>query len=615
MKLQSKEHFLESDLLRSPLLTAFKFSIFFVSIYSILIITQFSNTISFYLSITTIVLIPILYFLKKNFLLYLAILIFTVNSTYYRFSDSQINTNNQFKDIEVLLDGDVKSIISSHYNRSSIIANATVESKHFNSFNTNILLTIFRYDDLKIIEGEKFQCKAKLNTIPQKIFPNEFPTKQHLKSLKVNFTATSSSKEFIIYDDSNIFYKVLNHLRNDFKNKIFLLFPEDVADVIFAITIGDKSFISKEEKQIYSLTGTSHIMAVSGLHVGIIAVFLYFFTFFIKNEKLKYLINSLLLIGYVVLTGLQASSIRAASIAIMIYLAIVLKKHYDIKNLLGFAIVIFILIQPEIILSVSFQFSVAAFLGIVLYTKRISDYINYKVNTKSDLLSNLIILISTSISAMIFTSPLVAYYFNNFTLLGIISNMYAIPIISLSLILSFIVLFISFLSFELSFLFANSVTFLIRLLEGLNSYVVKIEYLFYSGYNSLIYAVIFSLIILVLLNYKSFIKSASYIALGLIIVFSYSYYAKENTYIKDNYYYKVKLIEKEKVVDLYIFDKSKNTSIFLDYSLLEYIEETNKNIRLTINGDNGRFFYDNIKDNVTLDSLIFDAKNIINYFK
>lgn len=615
MKLQSKEHFLESDLLRSPLLTAFKFSIFFVSIYSILIITQFSNTISFYLSITTIVLIPILYFLKKNFLLYLAILIFTVNSTYYRFSDSQINTNNQFKDIEVLLDGDVKSIISSHYNRSSIIANATVESKHFNSFNTNILLTIFRYDDLKIIEGEKFQCKAKLNTIPQKIFPNEFPTKQHLKSLKVNFTATSSSKEFIIYDDSNIFYKVLNHLRNDFKNKIFLLFPEDVADVIFAITIGDKSFISKEEKQIYSLTGTSHIMAVSGLHVGIIAVFLYFFTFFIKNEKLKYLINSLLLIGYVVLTGLQASSIRAASIAIMIYLAIVLKKHYDIKNLLGFAIVIFILIQPEIILSVSFQFSVAAFLGIVLYTKRISDYINYKVNTKSDLLSNLIILISTSISAMIFTSPLVAYYFNNFTLLGIISNMYAIPIISLSLILSFIVLFISFLSFELSFLFANSVTFLIRLLEGLNSYVVKIEYLFYSGNNSLINAVIFSLIILVLLNYKSFIKSASYIALGLIIVFSYSYYAKENTYIKDNYYYKVKLIEKEEVVDLYIFDKSKNTSIFLDYSLLEYIEETNKNIRLTINGDNGRFFYDNIKDNVTLDSLIFDEKNIINYFK
>ncbi len=615
MKLQSKEHFLESDLLRSPLLTAFKFSIFFVSIYSILIITQFSNTISFYLSITTIVLIPILYFLKKNFLLYLAILIFTVNSTYYRFSDSQINTNNQFKDIEVLLDGDVKSIISSHYNRSSIIANATVESKHFNSFNTNILLTIFRYDDLKIIEGEKFQCKAKLNTIPQKIFPNEFPTKQHLKSLKVNFTATSSSKEFIIYDDSNIFYKVLNHLRNDFKNKIFLLFPEDVADVIFAITIWDKSFISKEEKQIYSLTGTSHIMAVSGLHVGIIAVFLYFFTFFIKNEKLKYLINSLLLIGYVVLTGLQASSIRAASIAIMIYLAIVLKKHYDIKNLLGFAIVIFILIQPEIILSVSFQFSVAAFLGIVLYTKRISDYINYKVNNKSDLLSNLIILISTSISAMIFTSPLVAYYFNNFTLLGIISNMYAIPIISLSLILSFIVLFITFLSFELSFLFANSVTFLIRLLEGLNSYVVKIEYLFYSGYNSLIYAVIFSLIILVLLNYKSFIKSASYIALGLIIVFSYSYYAKENTYIKDNYYYKVKLIEKEEVVDLYIFDKSKNTSIFLDYSLLEYIEETNKNIRLTINGDNGRFFYDNIKDNVTLDSLIFDEKNIINYFK
>jgi competence protein ComEC len=614
MKLENKEHFLKSEILKSPHLIAFKFSIFFILFYCLFIFIELPQIISLYLSIISLIFIPFLYYKKFKTFLFSSILVLCVSTSYFRFTDNQININKQFKDIEVLIEGKVKNVISSNHNKIVVLANCNISSKDFKAFNSIVKIDIFNTDLLQLTEGEKFNCKAKISSLTNKVFPTEFPTKQNLNSFKVNFTAKTSAKDFAIYNDASILNKTLNKIQRNFKNNIFFLFPSDVADIIYAITIGDKSFISKEEKQIYSLTGTSHIMAVSGLHVGIIAVFIYFFTFFIKEYKYRLPINSLLLIGYVILTGGQPSSIRAVGLAILVYFAIILKKHYDIRNLLGFAVIVFILIQPEIILSISFQFSVAAFLGIILFTNKISDPIIINLKISNNLAKYIIILFSTSLSAVIFTSPLVAYYFNNFTLLGIISNLYAIPLISLSLILSFLILLISFISYDLSFLLANSVTMLIRLLEGLNSKLINLNYLYFTGETALLISLIFSIILLIIINHKSILKSVSYLIFVGLFIFVFYTYNNKQTYYKDNYYYKVKLIRKNDLLDLYIYDLNKNTTIYLDMGLVNYITQQKDKVRITYNGDNGRYLFDKLKNKITLDTLIYEKENIKNYF-
>jgi len=589
----------------TPYFAVTKFLIFFLITYSLLLYLNIDSINIIYLSFFFI---PFLVFsiLKKHLkIVYFTFAILIANFTYinFKFDNYQFDLeyiNNQ----EVLVDGLIKDILFESTQSITFVADAKINSKFSDEINSQILMVLFKKVNININENERFKCKALISTFQDKVFPEEFPSKLYAISNKVNFHTIVKQKDFFIYQKASPFYQFTNNLKKLFNNQIRYLFPEDVAKIISAITIGEKSYLSKEEKEKHSLAGTSHIIAVSGLHVGIIAVILFYLTVFIKNEWIKISIIIAFVFLYVFATGLQASAIRAAIMASMLLIGRASNRHIEFINILSFSILIFIIISPEIIFSVSFQLSVAALLGIILYTDLILKSIVNTFKIENKLAYKILNIFSVTLAAMMFLSPISAYYFNTFSLTGLLANFYAIPLISLSLALSIPSILISFVSFDFAFLFGESITFLIRSIDYINNFLLDFEFLYVKNSLSILYAVGFLLIILIIYHSYSLKNGVINFALSSLLIATLYINFSSTEFYRDNLSYSFYIEEGIDKIDLYLVDKKEDNDVFKDRDLYQYLlSNKGKKLNLKFNDNNGQSIYDNLKDSIKIDTL------------
>ena len=194
-----------------------------------------------------------------------------------------------------------------------------------------------------------------------------------------------------------------------------------------AILLGQKKNLDKEVSEAYVTAGAMHILAVSGLHVGIVYGF---FFLFVKPYRLKvrkrvlYLSLIILLIwGYALLTGMSPSVMRAATMFSLMALAQMKSRNPSIFNAIALSAVILLVSDPFLIYAVGFQLSYLALIGILVIqplmvrlwnpSNRIVDYI-WQITT-------------VSFAAQLATFPISAYYFHVFPTYFAIANLVAIP--------------------------------------------------------------------------------------------------------------------------------------------------------------------------------------------
>lgn len=181
--------------------------------------------------------------------------------------------------------------------------------------------------------------------------------------------------------------------------------------IISAMTLGDKSHITSETRTNYSISGASHILAVSGLHISII--FQLILLLGGKKRRHPYIPVACALIGiwaYTLFIGMPASSVRASSM-LSIYSAAILmgRKRLSINGLLLAAIAMLIY-SPKYLFDISFQLSFLAVLSILLL---------YPLLGKN--------VIWVSLAAQIGTMPITAYYFGRISCYSLLTNLIAIP--------------------------------------------------------------------------------------------------------------------------------------------------------------------------------------------
>lgn len=202
---------------------------------------------------------------------------------------------------------------------------------------------------------------------------------------------------------------------------------EKAAQVLKAFLLGEKQDLDEELSDAYVKAGTMHILAVSGLHVGMIYGFFFLFFKPMQSSSRKRLvllsIIVMLIWGYAMLTGLSSSVMRAASMFTLLSLAQVISRSPSIINSLALSAVILMVIQPFIIFEVGFQLSYAAVLGIVLLQPKISGM----WLPKNKFLYYLWEITTVSIAAQLATFPISAYYFHVFPNYGLLANLWAIP--------------------------------------------------------------------------------------------------------------------------------------------------------------------------------------------
>lgn len=214
--------------------------------------------------------------------------------------------------------------------------------------------------------------------------------------------------------------------------------------VLAAMTLGDKSALSHELKDDYSIAGASHVLALSGLHLGIIYGVLTLLTLGFRRRLVPQILIMLAVWTYVVLVGMSASVVRSAVMLTVISLVIILKRRSILLNSLGLAAFIMLLFDPFDLYDIGFEMSFMAVLGIALFQPMLCP--QRPANTiLSKVLYGIWGVISVSIAAQIGTAPLVAYYFGRFSCYFILTNLIVIPCAWLILYGVIVVVLLSFI--------------------------------------------------------------------------------------------------------------------------------------------------------------------------
>lgn len=225
-------------------------------------------------------------------------------------------------------------------------------------------------------------------------------------------------------------------------------FPDAYA-VVAAMALGDKSALTQELKDVYSVTGASHILALSGLHLGIIYTLLSLFVFRRRWQVLSQMVIILSIWTFVFLVGMSTSVVRSA-VMLSVY-ALLSLSHRDRMsvNTLAFTAIVMLMISPMSLFDVGFQMSYMAVLSILLFVPLMESVFTAKYLMSHRVVRWLWGMVAVSLSAQIGTAPLIAYYFGRFSCYFLLTNFIVIPAAMLILYLSLVVLIVPSLAYIL----------------------------------------------------------------------------------------------------------------------------------------------------------------------
>lgn len=226
-------------------------------------------------------------------------------------------------------------------------------------------------------------------------------------------------------------------LRQQILNILDTVFPEDTAAFAKALLLGDKTGLSYETDRNFQISGISHVIAVSGMHVAILFSFLY--NLCGKRRYLTALIGIPVLILFCAVAGFTPSIVRACIMQCLMILALLINREYDPPTALAFSVVVLLAVNPMTVTNVGFQLSTACMAGIFLFNapinrwlmdkKRLGAYKKGK-SWKAKLGRMVAGTISMTLSANVFTVPLCAIHFGMVSLVGIVTNLMVLWVIS-----------------------------------------------------------------------------------------------------------------------------------------------------------------------------------------
>ncbi len=347
-----------------------------------------------------------------------------------------------------------------------------------------ILLYLKKSMDFKRPQiGDRFLIVAKLRPIQSPANPEEFNYQQYLSYHNIYYQVfTDSSSRIGLSGHKNSIYRIAAELRDQSLKVLqkYLNSPQELG-VAEALLMGYKDDLDPEITAAFMRTGTLHVLAVSGMHAGIIYLILAFLTAPLTKRKYGKVFQVILLLFgiwlYAFMTGLSSSVLRASVMFSFITIGKLLKYHVNIYNIIYSSAFILLLYDPHFLVDVGFQLSYLAVLGIVFIQPMISKWYTPRFWLSKYVWG----LISVSLAAQLLTFPIGIFYFHQFPNYFILSNLLIIPITSLALIGLIALLVFQMLPF-LAILLGKALLYLIQF----NNWLVKgIDQLPYSYINGL----------------------------------------------------------------------------------------------------------------------------------
>ena len=315
-----------------------------------------------------------------------------------------------------------------------------------------------------------------------------------------NIGKYNKHKVYSAYCISDNFYVVGNDalsitekVREGVKDTLHKNLNKDNADVAYAMLFGDKSAMSYEVYEAFSFAGISHMLAVSGLHIGFLVGFMTFIlSLFHTSDRTNLIVISVVLVFYCTLCDFTASVVRATVMAIVLMCGNMLGTQHDNLSSLSLAGIVILIFNPLNLFDYGFQLSFLCVLAMITLNKYIADAL-MKIKFPRVIASALAISISVNIAI----APLTAILFGTINIIGIFTNILLIPIFSIAFPLMFYSSMISALIYALGFLLSvpNVLLHLIRMICNLVKGTVGAISVFRISYVVVILMIAFLLIL------------------------------------------------------------------------------------------------------------------------
>lgn len=350
------------------------------------------------------------------------------------------------------------------------------------------------------------------------------PNKSYYKGLVIMFSIiTLGYFSVCIEKPSKQNLNIIENLANKTNTSISEIFSThlstDTSAICKALCIADKSELTSTIKKEFSRAGASHILAVSGMHVGIIFTAISTLLGLISKRRnytnISNLVAIIFLWFYAFICGLQPSIVRACTMFTVPIIAKILNRDNISFNCLLFTAFCMLIYDYSYLFNIGFQLSFLAVAGILLFQERIFNI--FPLQNK--ILIWLWSMTSVSIAAQITTLPLTIYYFHNIPVLSLISNLFIIPLSTLLIYSSSIFLSLSYFpNNHFIILITNKLS---HALTSVIKYFSDISFAVVEHINISIFQVILLYIIILIIKY--FLESKKPVCviwiLSLIILF------------------------------------------------------------------------------------------------
>lgn len=429
-----------------------------------------------------------------------------------KYAKFQSNISQDIKFIGTVIEEEKES---EYYNNYIVKINNINEKENYRNIcllikikkNKNTENKKLKYGDMIFISGLFEHATTRRNY-------KGFDYSQYLKTKNIYGICKTDVNSLKVIKENSCFVTNMwiNKLRNALKNNLQTLLPSDTASIAIALFLGDSSLIEDTQKQTFSNASLSHVLAISGMHVTYVIVGCSWILNRFDKRKSKY-VFIVFLIFFAQLVGGSPSVIRAVIMSSIMIASKIFYRKSDVINNISISCFIILIINPYNILNLGFQLSFLGTLGIVLFNKKIEEYLddlhfdkyklsnknkkhnkseainkNKKLNksetinknkkhnkNKSTNLKKLKSLIITSISANILILPILIYNFNIFSVTFLFSNILISPILGIIFLIGYITVIISVASIKIAIPFAKFLNILIKIFNYIAIFSSNIE--------------------------------------------------------------------------------------------------------------------------------------------
>ena len=310
----------------------------------------------------------------------------------------------------------------------------------------------------------------------------QFDSETYYRSLGEtgNINATNIS---IIDDKYDLLRQNIYETREIIINQIFKIFNKRNAGLFTAMLVGDKSYIEKDQKDLFNENGIAHILAISGLHLSILGLCL----FELLRKKLSFktsaIIVSTFILLYAIFIDASITTLRAVVMLYLRFMAIGLGRSYDSKNVLFLTAIVFIIFRPYIIFNSGFQFSYVAVYALNLnYKYEFKHFVKLRnrllriVDPNEMLSIKKIHVVPQVIVLTLILLPITIYNYFEYPVYSVLLNLIVIPLMTFVLLFGILGLMVSFINIIFGRLLIGIVHFIFIFYEWLCNFINQLPY-------------------------------------------------------------------------------------------------------------------------------------------